>query len=113
MSPPPQSGKNVPVFGFMIEPEITQDILKDIPLEDSTMLPLAKSPGEEYQVRILEKQQEMSANLLRFWEILYGQLTSEVRSQIQQLRVEQLEELGEALLDFSSMQDLVDWLRTH
>jgi len=42
-----------------------------------------------------------------------GQLTKEVRSQIQQLPVEQLEELGEALLDFSSMQDLVDWLRTH
>ncbi|MBV8882979.1 MAG: DUF4351 domain-containing protein [Chroococcidiopsidaceae cyanobacterium CP_BM_RX_35] len=29
---------------------------------------------------------------------------------MQQLRVEQLEELGEALLDFSSIQDLMDWL---
>jgi len=35
------------------------------------------------------------------------------QSQIQQLRVEQLEELGEALLDFSSVQDLMDWLQTH
>ena len=42
-----------------------------------------------------------------------GQLTLEMRSQIQQIPVEQLEELGEALLDFSSMQDLTDWLRTH
>jgi len=42
-----------------------------------------------------------------------GQLTKEVRSQIQQLPVKQLEELGEALLDFSSMQDLTDWLQEH
>jgi len=35
-----------------------------------------------------------------------GQVTLEVRSQIQQLPVAQLEELGEALLDFDSMQDL-------
>lgn len=40
-----------------------------------------------------------------------GQLTPEMRSQIQQLPVAQLEELGEALLDFSSMQDLTDWLQ--
>ncbi len=35
-----------------------------------------------------------------------------VRSQLQQLPVAQLEELGEALLDFSSVQDLLTWLQS-
>jgi len=42
-----------------------------------------------------------------------GQITPEVRSHIQQLPLAQLEELGEALLDFDSMQDLTAWLQTH
>ena len=42
-----------------------------------------------------------------------GQVAPEVRSQIQQLPVEQLEELGEALLDFSSVQNLMDWLQEY
>ena len=39
-----------------------------------------------------------------------GELSSEVRSQIETLSVEQLENLGEALLDFNSMGDLQTWL---
>jgi len=41
-----------------------------------------------------------------------GQISPEVRSIIQQLPLAQLENLGEALLDFGSMQDLTDWLQT-
>jgi hypothetical protein len=40
-----------------------------------------------------------------------GQISPEVRSRIQQLPLAQLE-VGEALLDFGSMQDLTDWLQT-
>ena len=42
-----------------------------------------------------------------------GQITPETLEQIQQLPLAQLEELGEALLDFASMQDLTDWLQSH
>ncbi|MBV8887827.1 MAG: DUF4351 domain-containing protein, partial [Chroococcidiopsidaceae cyanobacterium CP_BM_RX_35] len=42
-----------------------------------------------------------------------GQLTPELRAQIQTLSVTQLEELGEALLDFSTIQDLMNWLQAH
>jgi len=42
-----------------------------------------------------------------------GQISPEVLEQIQQLPLAQLEELGEALLDFGSMQDLTDWLQAH
>jgi len=58
-----------------------------------------------------EALQEGEATLvLRQLTRRLGQVAPEVRSQIQQLPVEQLEELGEALLDFSSTQDLTDWL---
>ncbi len=60
-----------------------------------------------------EGKQEGEATLvLRLLTRRFGQLTPETQLQIQQLPVTQLEELGEALLDFSSMQDLTDWLQS-
>jgi hypothetical protein len=41
-----------------------------------------------------------------------GILSSETRSQVESLSLEQLESLGEALLDFSGSSDLELWLRT-
>jgi Domain of unknown function (DUF4351) len=41
-----------------------------------------------------------------------GILSSETRSQVESLSLEQLESLGEALLDFSSASDLELWLRS-
>jgi len=56
-------------------------------------------------------QQEAATLVLRQLGRRLGQVAPEVRAQIQQLPVAQLEELGEALLDFSSAQDLTDWLQ--
>ncbi|HEY9636702.1 MAG TPA: DUF4351 domain-containing protein [Coleofasciculaceae cyanobacterium] len=39
-----------------------------------------------------------------------GEVKPELQAQIQQLKVEQLEELGEALLDFQREEELVSWL---
>jgi len=67
-----------------------------------------------YQEIEQEARQKGEATLvLRQLARRLGQVTPEVRSQIQQLPVAQLEELGEALLDFSSAQDLTDWLENH
>jgi predicted transposase YdaD len=41
-----------------------------------------------------------------------GDVAPEMRSQIQALSLSQLEALGEALLDFSEPNELVNWLRT-
>ncbi len=57
------------------------------------------------------RQEEGASLVLRQLTRQVGQLTPERRSQIQQLPVTRLEELGEALLDFSSIQDLTDWLQ--
>jgi predicted transposase YdaD len=42
-----------------------------------------------------------------------GLLSSETRSQVESLSLEQLESLGEALLDFSGSSDLEQWLLSH
>ena len=57
------------------------------------------------------QQREAATLVLRQLGRRLGQVAPEVRAQIQQLPVAQLEELGEALLDFSSAQDLTDWLQ--
>ena len=42
-----------------------------------------------------------------------GELSIALQSQIDRLSVPQLEDLGEALLDFSSIEDLTTWLENH
>jgi predicted transposase YdaD len=50
--------------------------------------------------------------ILRLLSRRVGILSSEVRSQVESLPLEQLESLGEALLDFSSAADLDEWLQS-
>ncbi|PHX56467.1 DUF4351 domain-containing protein [Tychonema bourrellyi FEM_GT703] len=42
-----------------------------------------------------------------------GPIAPPIQEQIQTLSVEELEDLGEALLDFSSASDLTNWLNEH
>ncbi len=46
-------------------------------------------------------------------EECFGKLSPKIRKQMEHLPVEQLEELGKALLGFQSKQDLTRWLRQH
>jgi predicted transposase YdaD len=57
--------------------------------------------------------QEARSLILRLLSRRVGALSSEERSQVESLPLEQLESLGEALLDFSSAADLDEWLRSH
>jgi len=55
--------------------------------------------------------QRGEANLvLRLLNRRLGQVPAGVEQQIRQLSIEQLEDLGEALLDFAREADLLDWL---
>jgi predicted transposase YdaD len=51
--------------------------------------------------------------ILRLLTRRVGSLTPETRSQVESLSLEQLESLGEALLDFSGGAELEGWLRLH
>lgn len=57
-------------------------------------------------------EQEARSLILRQLTRRIGDVSPEVRSQVQSLSLKQLESLGEALLDFSEPDDLVSWLRT-
>lgn len=70
----------------------------------------AKQEGREEGIQE-GLQLEAATLVLRQLARRLGQLAPEVRSQIHTLPVEALEELGEALLDFSSIQNLMNWLQ--
>ena len=59
------------------------------------------------------RQEGESALILRQLSRRIGEVTPEQRSQIQALSINQLEALGEALLDFTKPGDLEEWLRSH
>jgi len=64
---------------------------------------------------ILEQGQRRGevAVILRQLTRRIGSLTPEIQAQIQTLSISQLEDLGEALLDFSQPTDLTAWLESH
>jgi predicted transposase YdaD len=51
--------------------------------------------------------------ILRLLTCRVGEMPPELRTKIQSLSLNQLEALGEALLDFSEPADLVSWLQSH
>lgn len=58
-------------------------------------------------------QREAVTMVLRLLNRRVGGLTTQLQERIQQLSTPQLEDLGEALLDFTAIADLENWLRTH
>ncbi|MBD0301285.1 MAG: DUF4351 domain-containing protein [Tolypothrix sp. T3-bin4] len=59
------------------------------------------------------KQEGEQTLVLRQLQRRVGELSQEVRADIQTLSLEQLEALGEALLDFTAIEDLLNWLEAN
>ncbi len=55
-------------------------------------------------------QQERLNFIFRLLKRKVGDLSSELEGKIRNLSSDTLEDLGEALLDFNSTSDLIDWL---
>ncbi len=51
--------------------------------------------------------------ILRLLQRRVGELSPELQERIKSLSLNQLETLGEALLDFTTMEDLLHWLQTN
>jgi hypothetical protein len=49
--------------------------------------------------------------VVRLLERRVGEIAPDIQSRIRRLSIEQLENLGEAVLDFTSASDLTDWLQ--
>ena len=48
---------------------------------------------------------------LRLLKRKIGQISPNLETEIMSLNIEQIEALGEALLDFSNLDDLINWLK--
>jgi predicted transposase/invertase (TIGR01784 family) len=59
------------------------------------------------------RQEGQLALILRLLERRVGAINPEVQNQIEELSIAKLEDLGEALLNFTQMSDLAAWLQTH
>ena len=72
----------------------------------------AKQEGEQEGRQ--EGRQEGEKNLLlRILSKRFGKLNDSYIESINSLRIAQLEDLGEALLDFGDINDLEQWLKSH
>ena len=59
------------------------------------------------------RQEGELAVILKQLKTRVGELSPEIQQRIQTLSGNQLETLGEALLDFTSMSDLLNWLESN
>jgi hypothetical protein len=84
------------------------------PEEEDLMMQL--SPLFLEKIQVAEQQGEMKGQqelVLRQLTRQVGMMSPEVSNQVKALLFARLEELGEALLDFSRMDDLLAWLDAH
>jgi predicted transposase YdaD len=80
------------------------DAMLGLQLADTRVYREAKEEG---------RQEGESALIVRLLKRRFGSVEEALELRIQRLSVEQLESLGEALLDFSELNDLVLWLNCH
>jgi hypothetical protein len=67
------------------------------------------------QTRVYQeaKQEEATNLLVRMLSKRFGKLTNSYIENINSLTIAQLEDMGEALLDFVDITDLDEWLKSH
>jgi Domain of unknown function (DUF4351)/Putative transposase, YhgA-like len=95
------------------EPPQEQEEVMDI-VEKVMRINQLRREWEEYQRGHEEGRQEGEAKMvLRQLQRRLGPVTRTVQGHVKALPLEELEELGEALLDFSSRDDLKAWLAAH
>jgi predicted transposase/invertase (TIGR01784 family) len=98
--------------GLSLDKDVIQSILRRDMMRESVIYQDIKQEGwqEGRQEGLVEGERTLVFRLL---DRKLGTLPSEIRSTVNTLSLLQLEALGEALLDFGSIDDLSQWLETH
>ena len=102
--------------GLRFEKDLIRQLFRKETMRGSVIYQEIREDGllEGRQLGLLEgRKDEALSFLTRQLTRRIGPIASETREQIQTLSVEELEDLGEALLDFSSASDLTNWLNEH
>ena len=104
--------------GLQYKEELIESIFREGMMRESVMYQKILREGEQQglqqglqQGRQEGRREEACSLILRQLHRRLGHLPDEVVSQIRDLSLEQLETLGEALLDFQTLPDLQAWLR--
>ena len=95
--------------GLVLKKELINEILREEIMQESVIYQDIKKQGIE-QGRQQGLQEGQASLILRQLKRRIGQIESKQETRITGLSVEQLEALGDALLDFSSRDDLLAWL---
>ncbi len=95
--------------GLIHNPETIQDLFGEDLLEDSSFYQFILQKGRQQGRREGERDQSVRI-ALRQLNRQIGLLPAATEQQVRDLSLAQLEALMEALLDFTQLQDLTDWL---
>ncbi|MEG3977028.1 DUF4351 domain-containing protein, partial [Microcoleus sp. herbarium8] len=102
--------------GLRFEKDLIRQLFRKETMRGSVIYQEIREDGllEGRQLGLLEgRKDEALSFLTRQLTRRIGAIAPETREQIQTLSVEELEDLGEALLDFSEASDLTNWLNKH
>jgi predicted transposase/invertase (TIGR01784 family) len=94
--------------GLLLEKDFINQVLRREIMQQSVIYQEWKE--EFFQEGKLEGEQSL---IFRLLSRRIGNIPQDLQLQIQSLSLSQLESLGEALLDFSQTDDLVEWLRSY
>jgi predicted transposase/invertase (TIGR01784 family) len=95
--------------GLVLNKEVIQKLLREDIMKESVIYQDILAQGE-VKGKAEGRQEEAASLILRQLNRRCGEIHSALSQQVQSLSVEQLEQLGEDLLDFTSVEDLVNWL---
>lgn len=107
--------------GLILDKMLIKKLLREEIMKESVMYQQIKSEGKaegiaegkaEGKAEGIEQGRQQEANLiLKQLNKRLGEIPEELSQPIRNLSVEQLENLGEALLDFQTLSDLSNWLQ--
>ncbi|ACK65570.1 conserved hypothetical protein [Rippkaea orientalis PCC 8801] len=92
---------------LVLDKMVIKRLLRDDIMKESAIYQEIQAIGEAKG-----RQQGETKLVLRLLNRRIGEITQNLEENIRELSVEQLENLGEALLDFNSQSDLINWLNS-
>jgi predicted transposase/invertase (TIGR01784 family) len=95
--------------GLVLEKEVIEKLLRQEIMRESVIYQEIRAEGKQ-EGKQEGKREEGIYLILRLLRKRFGPVPEDLEKRIQGLSVSQLEDLGEALLDFETQTDLVSWL---
>ncbi len=102
--------------GLVLDKKVIEGLLRQELMRESVIYQEIRAEGKAEGIAEGEakgKQEGEASLVLRILRKRIGQVSQDLEKRIQGLSIEQLEDLGEALLDFTTEADLVNWLNCH